>query len=260
MKQLTVFKAPAAPDDKFEITISDEAVQARRSLLEQEKAWSLDGIKTDEERDKVIAVSQEIDSHLKNVDGDRKKYGDPFRKVMEAINESARLHRLALEDAKKRLDRQSGAYEEQREAKLAAIQREADRKAQEARDELQRKANEAAAALADQELSSAPPELTLEAELDAENAEEQLRIKNRLAEDERIRLAEVSRSTAATGGAKRYEVNIKVTDMKLLQEKHPDCVTITPNLVQIKFLEARGVQIHGVEITKTPVYGARAKR
>lgn len=62
------------------------------------------------------------------------------------------------------------------------------------------------------------------------------------------------------GGAMRNDWDITITDLKALYAAHPQCVSLSPNMLSIKDLLKAGITPPGIEASPTAAYNARAKR
>jgi hypothetical protein len=223
------------PED-FKVEFLSEGETAKNQLLAESKA--IVAIPNPKERDATIELASSIAAHIKAVEESRKAVKEPFYKTGQKIDELARKHVADLEAEKKRLDRLVGAFEQKR---LDEIRQ------QQAALEAEQAAREQAAETA------TTKKARLAAAFDAEEGREQT-------DEDKMALAEQARATAATGGMKRTEMEVEVFDILALYKARPDCVQpLKPDLTQIKYLHARGVELPGVRITETPIYSAKAK-
>lgn len=204
------------------ISITEEAEEFRLGLLSE--SGEIEIISSESDRDLTISASSRIRSHLKEVEKLRTEIKAPYLEIGRRIDEAAKSHVKDLTSENKRLNQLVGEFEFKREqARL-----EAERAAEQAR-----KVLEAGSQVDEEEKAS-----VLSAVLDAEE----------MAVD----------AAPPTGGAMRQDWVIDVLDMKELFAKHPQCVRMEPDLLSIKDLLKKGIEVAGIRATPIWSYNVRA--
>jgi chromosome segregation ATPase len=281
--------APPAP------IINEEGAKLKAELLVQSNHLVV--IPDASTRDFAIKVAGHIAGHISQVEKDRKAIKDPFFRMGQAIDKAAADHVKELEAEKRRLNQLVGAYNaeqemiaqrelEAREREARRIQQEAAeaqrkaeaeaerlRKEQEARALKQKQAQDRAEA-AGKELTAKAKAAQLQAQLDAEERAEAIEAARkeqqeatdralRQLESEKLAAAEKLRQEKATGGAQRTEIDIEVLDILALYKARPDCVRLSPDLVQLKYVinnsDDPNLRIPGITWTKRAVFSAKAR-
>lgn len=232
------------------VTVKPEALGIRDAHLAK-----LEGIvvSTVAERDLAIELAKKAKSFTAQVEKDRVAIKEPFLEIGKRIDTCAKEIVTSLKNSITEVERKIGAFNEKlrqeqiakERARLAEIERvEKERKAAE---EEARKAAEAVEAAT----SAKDRKAALIAQLEAEEKVEETASKTVVV------AAPTEKTPSAVGGSNRYEISVEVVDIKALYEARPDCVKLTPDLLQIKHLASLGMPLPGVLVSKNPIFSLR---
>ena len=281
--------APAAPIiNKDGERIKTELIAAASTIVE---------ITTPHIRDAAIQIAGQIKGHISQVEKDRKSIKDPFFRMGLAIDAAARRHVTELENRLNEINRLVGSYnavqemiaqreQEARDREIRRIQQEAAeaiRKAEQETETLrleqhilavkQQQALERAEA-SGKGLTAKAKAAQLQAQLDAEERADAIEARRkerqeasdralRALEDDAQRFLAALKQDKATGGAQHTHLEIEVLDILVLYKARPDCVRLSPDLVQLKYVisnsEDPNLRIPGIIWTKRAVFSAKAR-
>jgi len=280
--------APPAP------IINKEAELIKTELLAM--ASEIKEITTPHIRDAAIQIAGRIKGHISQVERDRKAIKDPFYRMGLAIDSAARKHVAELENRLNEVNRLVGAFNAEQEMIVQREQEARDRETQriqrEAAEALRQAAADAELIRTEQHILAAKQQraqdraeasgkgLTakakaehLQAQLDADEraAAIEAKLKDaqeasdrllRLVQGEKLAAFERFQRERATGGAQHTHLEIEVIDILALYRVRPDCVRLSPDLVQLKYVinnsEDPNLRIPGIIWTKRAVFQAKA--
>lgn len=236
---LIVPSVPGTP----EIEITEEGRKLKGQLMI--RSLSITKIDNPKTRDEAIAASSAIKTHLKDVEKSRQEVLKPFHDTTKMINSAASGHVTELENERLRLNCIVGDFELAR------------------RKEEELEAMRLASEVADLEKAAQPDPLKdmMGGAQKAESLERTLEAEERLQEASGKLSATLSSKggNKAKGGALRQDWDVVVSDMKGLYAAHPQCVTLTANILAIKDLLRAGVKPPGIVAISKVSYSARSK-
>jgi len=249
MKENTLV-VPDAPSQAG-ITINADAVSQRDILLTKVQCVTV--VANIDQRDAAVSFVKDAKAHLAQVEKDRKDLTEPFLAIQRQIMAVAKEHRDKLEKAIVPVERMIGAFNEK--LRLEAAEQEHKRLA-----ELQKIEDDRRKAAEEAEKAAVAVEAAKTAKARREALVKQLEAEDKVIEanqqvQEAVAAPVISADTS--GGAQRYEITVEVFDVKALYAARPTCVKLVPDLIEIKYLANRGVELAGVKVTKTPIYSVR---
>lgn len=206
-----------------------------------------------DQREAALSFVKDAKAHLSQVEKDRVALTEPFLAIQRQIMSVAKEHCEKLKNAIVPVERMIGAFNE----KLRIEAAEAERKRLA---ELQKIEDERRAAAKAAEDAAAAVEAAKTAKARREALVKQLEAEDAVIEaNQQVQVAAAAPAVSAdtSGGAQRYEIAVEVLDIRALMAAQPTCVKLVPDLVEIKFLANRGVNLPGVSVTKTPIFSVR---
>lgn len=234
------------------LTISPEGVRLKNELLDKADSQLAHPILSDIDRDAAKDIQAEIQTHLKAVERDHEAGKADFLKVCQAFDKVKREHIPELETKKTLLGRAIGAYESEKQRKLAEEQAELRRQAQKLEEERQAEARKAQAII-DGKASAAKK---LAAALEQQERDEAAAEQQRTLATKSVELE--ASSGKATGGATRYVWEIELVDAKALYAARPECfkpLELKKSVVN-GLLDA-GIELPGIIARKVADFSAR---
>lgn len=265
-----IISAPPIGESPKAPVINPEGARIKIELVF--KASGIVAIADEKQRNFAIATAGSIKAHLNAVEKQREEIKSPFWKMGQAIDKAAKEHVKELDDELRRINRLTGEFEAERERKLQAEQ---ERRNQEALDLIEkqkeheqeakriaddRAAREAKLAARGKELSPADKAKALQAELAAEEAQEDLEAQQRKLEADRIAAAEQARQGAASGIIHRYEIEITPTNLMEVLQFNRGFVTLALNVNAVKFAinTDPNIKIPGLTFERRPIVTTKA--
>lgn len=248
MKETIV--VPQAPELSG-ITIMAAAAATRDMLMTKVQCVTV--VANVDQRDAAVSFVKDAKTHLSQVEKDRVSLTEPFLAIQRQIMSVAKEHCEKLKIAIVPVERMIGAFNEK--LRLEAAEKERQRLAELQKIEDDRraaaKAAEDAAAAVEAAKSAKDRRAALVAQLEAEDKV--------IEANQQVQVAAAAPVVSAdtSGGAQRYEITVDVFDVKALYAARPTCVKLVPDLIEIKYLANRGVNLPGVTITKTPIFSVR---
>ena len=206
-----------------------------------------------EQREAALSFVKDAKAHLSQVEKDRVALTEPFLAIQRQIMSVAKEHCEKLKNAIVPVERMIGAFNE-------SLRVEAARKERERLAELQKIEDDRRAAAKAAEDAAAAVEAAKTAKARREALVKQLEAEDAVIEaNQQVQVAAAAPVVSAdtSGGARRYEINVEVFDVKKLYAARPTCVKLVPDLIEIKYLANRDIELPGVKITKTPIFSVR---
>lgn len=236
------------------IAITDDGKKFKAGLLAASSEFTAKNVVDDASRDTAKGYLADIHDHLKKIEADHAEGKAPFKAVCDAFDKAKRDYIPELEAEKKRLGSVIGGYEAEKQRRIDEEQRKLREQAQALELQRQKEATATQAALD----KAKKPSQQLAIELERQEQDELFAEQQRSLVD---RAAEVEATAGkATGGATRFEWDIKVIDIRALYADHPECVELTEKKSVIKALLNAGIVPKGVSAIKHPSFSARASK
>lgn len=245
------------------LPVNPEWLKAKADLLA--RVAKITAVTDAKSRDIAINAAASVKARMSAAEDARKKEKDPYYKTGKAIDSTVAEYNADLEIQLRRLNGMVGQYETNRRAEeererqrqVAEAKRLEDARLLKLKEE--QEASERAAASEKNKLAPENKAAHLEAALDAQDAQDKIEAEQRKLDQQRIDAAEENRKNAASGGMLRYEYDIDITNLHELYKARPDCVKLTPDLVQIKYLinNSPSIELPGVTYVKRAMFAAR---